>query len=104
MEVGDLHASDPTSRRWARGSVERASMLSARYGRSAHQARGATMRSQLPPGPRTPVFLQTIGWWSRPTAYLERCRARYGRRFTIRLLGQPPFVVLSDPEEIKELF
>jgi cytochrome P450 len=51
-----------------------------------------------------PAALQTIGWWSRPTAYLERCRARYGRRFTIRLLGQPPFVVLSDPEEIKQLF
>jgi len=39
-----------------------------------------------------PTSLQTIGWWSRPTAYLERCRARYGRRFTIRLLGEPPFV------------
>jgi cytochrome P450 len=62
------------------------------------------MKSQLPPGPRTPTVLQTIGWWSRPTAYLERCRKRYGRRFTIRLLGQSPFVVLSDPEEIKQLF
>jgi cytochrome P450 len=62
------------------------------------------MKSELPPGPRTPPLLQTIGWWSRPTAYLERCRARYGRRFTIRLLGQSPFVVLSDPQEIKELF
>ena len=62
------------------------------------------MNSELPPGPRTPRLLQTIGWWSRPTAYLERCRARYGRRFTIHLLGQSPFVVLSDPDEIKELF
>jgi cytochrome P450 len=62
------------------------------------------MKGQLPPGPRTPTLLQTIGWWSRPTAYLERCRKRYGRRFTIRLLGQSPFVVLSDPEEIKQLF
>ena len=62
------------------------------------------MKSELPPGPRTPPLLQTIGWWCRPTAYLERCRARYGRRFTIRLLGQSPFVVLSDPQEIKELF
>ncbi len=62
------------------------------------------METQLPPGPRMPTALQTIGWWSRPTAYLERCRARYGGRFTIRLLGQSPFVVLSDPEEIKQLF
>jgi cytochrome P450 len=35
---------------------------------------------------------------------LERCRERYGRRFTMRVLGQPPFVVLSDPEEIKQVF
>jgi len=48
--------------------------------------------------------VQTIGWWARPTAYLERCRARYGRRFTIHLLGMTPFVVLSDVEDIKELF
>ena len=62
------------------------------------------MRSQLPPGPRAPALLQTIGWWSRPTAYLERCRARYGRRFTVCLIGQSPFVVLSDPDELKQLF
>src|SRR5207244_5794956 len=57
-----------------------------------------------PPGPRAPALLQTIGWWSRPTAYLERCRARYGRRFTVRLIGQSPIVVLSDPDELKQLF
>ena len=62
------------------------------------------MVDSLPPGPRMASVLQTIGWWSRPTAFLERCRARYGKRFTIRLLGQSPFVVLSDPDEIKVLF
>ncbi|HEY2217356.1 MAG TPA: cytochrome P450, partial [Solirubrobacteraceae bacterium] len=29
---------------------------------------------------------------------------RYGGRFTIRLLGQSPFVIISDPEEIKQVF
>src|SRR5438874_3923633 len=62
------------------------------------------MEDSLPPGPRMASVLQTIGWWSRPTAFLERCRARYGRRFTIRLVGQSPFVLLSDPDEIKALF
>ena len=62
------------------------------------------MNRQLPPGPRAPSALQSLGWWTRPTAYLERCRARYGRRFTIRLTGQSPFVVLSDPDEIKQVF
>jgi cytochrome P450 len=51
-----------------------------------------------------PVLLQTLGTWSRPTAFLERARRRYGRRFTVRLIGQPPMVMISDPQEIKEIF
>jgi cytochrome P450 len=35
---------------------------------------------------------------------MERCRARYGKRFTIRLLQTPPFVMLSDPDDVKQLF
>ncbi len=62
------------------------------------------MSNTLPPGPRQPKSLQTLGWWARPVAYLERCRARHGKRFTIRLLGTPPFVMLSDADEVKELF
>jgi cytochrome P450 len=62
------------------------------------------MSSQLPPGPRMPRALQTLGTWSRPAAFLERCRGRYGHRFTIRVLGQSPFVIISDPEEIKQIF
>jgi cytochrome P450 len=59
---------------------------------------------ELPPGPRMPASLQTVAFWTRPTAWLDRMRTRYGKRFTIRLLGQPPFVILSDPEDIKEVF
>jgi cytochrome P450 len=62
------------------------------------------VNTTLPPGPRMPVLLQTIATWSRPTALLERGRSRYGRRFTLRFLGQPPFVIISDPQELKELF
>jgi cytochrome P450 len=62
------------------------------------------MPSQLPAGPRTPSVLQTVGWWSRTPTYLERLRRRYGSRFTMRLLGQPPFVILSDPADLRELF
>jgi cytochrome P450 len=61
-------------------------------------------RSQLPPGPRQPAAVQTIGWWVRPVAFLERARARYGKRFTVRLLAGPPFVMLSEPDQLKELF
>ena len=62
------------------------------------------MRSSLPPGPSWPSAVQTVGWFKRPVPFLERCRARYGKRFTIRLLGQAPFVMLSEPDEVKELF
>jgi cytochrome P450 len=51
-----------------------------------------------------PVALQTLGTWTRPTAFLEQSRRRYGGRFTLRLIGQPPMVMISDPQEIKEIF
>jgi len=45
-----------------------------------------------------------MGFWSRPLGFLERCRARYGKRFTLRLPLAPTFVVLSDPAEFKQVF
>ena len=45
-----------------------------------------------------------MGLWTRPLAFAEHCRRRYGKRFTIRFPFTPPFVVLSDPDEIKEVF
>ena len=62
------------------------------------------MTPALPPGPRQPQALQTIGWWTRPISFLEANRRRYGKRFTMRLLQTPPFVMLSDPDEIREVF
>jgi cytochrome P450 len=62
------------------------------------------MRAQLPPGPPWPSLLQTVGWWNRPLAFHESCRRRYGKRYTVRLLGSPPFVMHADPEQIREIF
>jgi cytochrome P450 len=62
------------------------------------------LRKKLPPGPRLPAALQLLGIWKRPTATLERTRRRYGKRATVQMPFQPPFVLLSDPAEIKELF
>jgi cytochrome P450 len=58
----------------------------------------------LPPGPSLPGALQLVATWKRPAASLERLRAKYGKRITVRLPFQPPFVILSDPDEIRELF
>jgi cytochrome P450 len=62
------------------------------------------IKSQLPPGPKLPAALQTVATWTRPTAGVLRSRKLYGKRFTVQILGQPPFVILSDPDEIKEVF
>ena len=61
-------------------------------------------RSELPPGPGYPSLFQGMGFWTRPLAYLQQCRARYGPRFTIRLPGTPPFVMIIDPDEVKQVF
>src|SRR5579875_2020637 len=60
-------------------------------------------RHELPPGPRVPSAVQMIATWTRPTASLESLR-RYGKRVTVQLPFQPPFVMLSDPADVKELF
>jgi cytochrome P450 len=61
-------------------------------------------REQLPPGPRVPGVVQMVATWKRPAASVERLRRRYGKRVTVQLPFQPPFVILSDPNDIKELF
>lgn len=58
----------------------------------------------LPPGPPYPSALQAVGFWTRPFAFLRQCRERYGKRFTIRLPASPPFVMLTDPTEVKKVF
>lgn len=45
-----------------------------------------------------------VATWKRPAASLERLRQRYGKRVSVQLPFQPPFVILSDPDDIKELF
>jgi cytochrome P450 len=60
-------------------------------------------RAQLPPGPSVPRAVQMMATWTRPAGSLERLR-RYGKRITVRLPFQPPFVMLWDAGDIKEVF
>ena len=62
------------------------------------------MGQKLPPGPRHPSLIQGMGMWTRPISWLERNRRLYGRRFTARFPFTPPFVIISDPEQAKEVF
>src|SRR3954468_2438683 len=60
-------------------------------------------RAPLPPGPRMPRAVQTLGWLSRPFQFVERARARYGDTFTMHI-ARDTFVVLSDPADVKQVF
>jgi cytochrome P450 len=42
--------------------------------------------------------------YRNPFSVFERCRARYGTRFTLDTTAYPPLVVLSDTQDIKAMF
>jgi cytochrome P450 len=58
----------------------------------------------LPPAPRLPPPLQLVGFFSRPTAFMERCQQRYGDVFTLRMPASEPMVFLADPELVKAVW
>ncbi|HST55839.1 MAG TPA: cytochrome P450 [Solirubrobacteraceae bacterium] len=61
-------------------------------------------KAALPPGPRMPGTLQTLGWVLRPLPFMEQCRRRYGDVFTVRIRNENTWVFLSDPEDVKRVF
>jgi cytochrome P450 len=96
----------------AGGSLTRLLLPLARTWRSAYlqravtDARGPTRaaaRGQLPPGLPLPAAAQTYVIWKSPFTCLERCRRRYGSRFTIKMTSHPPLVFLSDLDDIKAM-
>jgi cytochrome P450 family 135 len=58
----------------------------------------------LPPGPRTPSAWQLVRYSQSPLPFLERCAARHGDPFTVRWAGYGTFVMLSDPEAVRDVF
>jgi cytochrome P450 family 135 len=58
----------------------------------------------LPPGPRLPRPLQTLGWVTRPGPFMKRCRERYGDMFTLRVAPGVSWVLLSHPDAVRQVF
>jgi cytochrome P450 len=58
----------------------------------------------LPRGPRLPAIAQGAMFVFRIVPFFERCRARYGSPFSLRMPTQPPIVVFSDESSIREIF
>jgi cytochrome P450 family 135 len=60
--------------------------------------------ADLPPGPRIPRVLQTVGFMLGGRRYLEALRRRYGGAVTMSTLFDGPFVMLFDPALVKQVF
>jgi cytochrome P450 len=58
----------------------------------------------LPPEPNLAKLAQSIEWASRPYAFLERCAAELGDRFTIDLGVYGAFVIVSAPDDVRDVF
>ena len=62
------------------------------------------MTAALPPGPRLPRLIQTAGFVIGGVRFLEACRRRYGNLVTLGTLFDSGFVMVFDPDLVKELF
>ena len=60
-------------------------------------------RTGLPPGPKAPGALQTLQWMYRPIEFMEHCRERYGRIFSLRLGPASNVFVIADPHAAKQV-
>ena len=57
-----------------------------------------------PPGPRSPSFVQTARFLTRPLEFFQEQVDTYGPTFTIHLAGLPTLVMLTTPADLKALF
>jgi cytochrome P450 len=58
----------------------------------------------LPPGPRMPRAMQTAIWSRQAQWFLDQGRARFGPMFSIKIAYEGDWVVLADPELVKQVF
>jgi cytochrome P450 len=58
----------------------------------------------LPPGSGVPRARQTARWMARPLTFLRSLQKEHGDVFTIHLLHEEPWVMVSDPELVKRIF
>jgi cytochrome P450 len=58
----------------------------------------------LPLGPDLPPALQSRRWIGRPFSFLRELQAEFGDLFTLRLQYQDPWVMVGDPELVKQVF
>jgi cytochrome P450 family 135 len=68
------------------------------------RARHDDLPAGLPPACDAPRARQTARWMARPLTFLKSLQAEHGDMFTIHLLHEAPWVMVSDPELVKQVF
>lgn len=87
----------PLLRIWRAAYLRRSTRSRARPAELA--ARGAKSS-----GLRLPRAVQAFLFWKWPLGYLEWCRSRYGKSFTLHATSHPPLTFLSDSDDLKAMF
>jgi cytochrome P450 family 135 len=64
----------------------------------------AAATSSLPPGPRLPRWLQTAGFMFVPRFFVHAVHKRYGDVVLLRTLFDSSFVMVFEPELVKQVF
>src|SRR5256714_11364979 len=64
----------------------------------------AAPHATLPPGPRIPRFLQTLAFIFAAPKFFDWCRRRYGDVVTMGTVFDSGFVMVFDPDIVKQLF
>src|SRR6201998_685021 len=60
--------------------------------------------SALPLGPRAPAWWQLVRFAGNPLGLLDECHCRFGDAFTLHIAGNGRYVMLSDPEVVRDIF
>src|SRR5689334_12034425 len=62
------------------------------------------MEATLPPGPKLPKLVQTLGFLLAGRRFLDATRRRYGDVVTMSTAFDSRFVMVFDPELLKQVF
>ena len=59
--------------------------------------------NSLPPGPSENRYFQTIKLLLNPEPFIKKCRRKYGKSFTLNIIGRQSGVVICDPTDLKQV-
>jgi cytochrome P450 len=71
---------------------------------TAPQAVTRPAERRLPPGPPLPRSIQTAIWSRQARRMLFACQDRYGDVFRLKIAYEGTWVILADPEAVKQVF